>query len=543
MNVRLVPKKIWGNLTHTRFHSLSLETRRTAYSILRTMHNRHIGITPDLAAKLAALILEPTAAFQAEKPWINVLDRLTQELGTNPQQHRGTRQMGFGILLNAIPPYSVLRLAMPIIEEACHRTGLCCLFCEDNEGSILTEAYKRYSDSLSTEIEKMTEETDNPFQIFWKERALTLAAYSRRPGMWNLEQEHSTGTGLPETDPAATGLMLRLKPHVSPPKPLSHRPKAMTSPLKHNESRKNKEGGFSGIKVTLQQEEMENILMSEFLNPPMLLADRLVNSGYLALKRKPKHERLRDVLIAGIMPNDIKPKLNTDFIKACWFDYITRFGFMLARQRMMRSEFRWLEGDMFGRGRECNFRLEDLPLHKPPPENDPTPAYRRSFLVALGWFPSYLDTLNGFDVVPDLGGEPGETGETGGTDPSMRWAYSAWKGQKLRHDRRAAVDEFAFVHIMLFLPAERRNAGGAPPQSLLRQMQRGFGIGSVPGRSVSITWVPETLEDRQKWAVDRQKKREAALFPKSRPGQSWEDIAGGLEQVWLQHVIEEMQNV
>ena len=542
MNIRLVPKKIWASVTHTRFHSLSLETRRTAYSILRTMHNRHIGITPDLAAKLAPLILEPTAAFQAETPWLHVLERLTQELGTNPQQRKSHRQMGFGILLNAIPPYSVLRLAMPIIDEACRRTGQCCLFCEDEEGSILTEAYKRYSNTLSTEITKMTEETDNPFQIFWKERALTLAAYSRRPGMWNLEQEHSTGTGLPETDPSAASLMLRLKPHVSPPKPLSHRPKAMTSPLKHNESRKNKEGGFSGIKVTLQQEEMENILMSEFLNPPMLLADRLVNSGYLALKRKPKHERLRDVLITGIMPDDIKPKLNADFIKACWFDYITRFGFMLARQRMMRSEFWWLEGDMFGRSRQCNFCLEDLPLHKPPPENDPTSAYRRSFLVALGWFPSYLDTLNGFHVVPDLTGETNEPAGTAGTDPLLHWAYSAWRDQKLHHDRRAKVDEFAFVHIMLFLPAAQRNAGAVPPQSLLRQMQRGFGIGSVPGRSVSITWVPDAIENWEKWAIDRQRKRESSLFPKSRQGRSWEETAGGLEQVWLQHIIEEMQN-
>jgi len=506
------------------------------------MHNRHIGITPDLAAKLAPLILEPTAAFQAESPWINVIERLTQELGTTPQQHKKTRQMGFGILLNAIPPYSVLRLAMPIIHEACHHINLCCLLCEDNEGNILTEAYNRYSDSLSTEIIKMTEETNNHFQIFWKERALTLAAYSRRPGMWNLEQEHSTNTGLPETNPDAAGLILRLKPNISPPKPLSRRPQAMTSPLKHRESRKNKEGGFSGIKVTLQQEEMENILMSEFLNPPMLLADRLVNSGYLSLKRKPKHERLRDVLIAGIMPDDIKPKLNADFIKACWFDYITRFGFMLARQQMMRSEFRWLEGDMFGQSRECDFRLEDLPLHKPPPGNDPTPAYRRSFLVALGWFPSFLDTLNGFHVVPDSTGETGEPAATDGTDPLLRWAYSAWRDQKLRQNRQAKVDEFTFVHIMLFLPAKRRNAGEAPPQSLLRQMQRGFGIGSVPGRSVSITWVPDAIEDWEKWAIDRQRKRESALFPKSRPGRSWEDIAGGLEQVWLQHIIEEMQN-
>jgi hypothetical protein len=539
MNIRLVPKQTWAGITRSRFQMLTPDARRAAYSILRTMHNRHVGITPDLAAQLAPLILEPTAAFQVEGPWAHVMERLTRELSAGRYREKFSRQMGFGVLFSAIPPYSVIRLAMPIVEEACRRTGLCCLFCEDETGNVLTEAYRRYSGAVSDEIEKMTEEIDGFFQVFWTERALTLAAYSRRPGLWSIEKENTAVVGLPETDPAAAGLMLRLKPRIQPPKPLSRRQEAMTSPLKHRESPKNKEGGFSGIKITLQQEEMENILMSEFLNPPLLLADRLVNSGYLALKRKPKHERLRDVLIAGIMPNEIKPKLNVDFVKACWFDFITRFGFMLARQRLMRSEFRWLEGDMFGRSRDCRFRLEDLPLHKPPDETEPSAAYRRSFLVALGWFPSYLDTLNGFDVVPVVTGSPGGAGET---DLAMRWAFSAWKGQNLRHARRAAVDEFAFVHIMLFLPAQEGMEIGAPPQALLRQMQRGFGIGNAPGRTTSITRVPETLEDLKQWTVDHRRKRESLFFSKSSPGMTWEDIAGNLEHVWLQHTIEEMRN-
>ncbi len=183
-------------------------------------------------------------------------------------------------------------------------------------------------------------------------------------------------------------------------------------------------------------------------------------------------------------------------------------------------------------------------MPEPPIEWEPTAVYRQGFLVALGWFPSFLDTLNGFDPVPDLAGRAGET------DPMMQWAYSAWKGQKLRQKSQVNVnvnvDEFAFVHIMLFLPAEKRGKRyetHTPPQARLRQMQRGFDIGTTPGRSASITWVPEVLEDSKKWAVDRQKKRDLLLFPGSQPRFTWEDIAGRLEQVWLQHMIEEIQNV
>ena len=167
---------------------------------------------------------------------------------------------------------------------------------------------------------------------------------------------------------------------------------------------------------------------------------------------------------------------------------------------MIRSEFRWLEGDAFGRSRYCNFLLEDLPIPEPPVELEPSPAYRRGFLVALGWFPSFLDTLNGFDPVPET------TGGTGEIDPIMRWAYSAWKGQKLRQKKQVnvKVDEFAFVHIMLFLPAGKGLETNTPSQARLRQLYRGLDIGMDPGRSVSITWVPEVLKDSKKWAVDRQ---------------------------------------
>jgi hypothetical protein len=500
------------------------------------MHNRHIGITPELAAQLAPLILEPTAALRAEGPWAHVLARLTKELDVRQQQPSASRQQGFGLLFSAIPPYSVIRLAMPIVDEACQRTGLCCLFCEDEIDGVSEQDYRKYSENLSAEIKRMAAQEDDFFQIFWKERALTLASYSRRPGTWG-----EPATGLPETDPSASGILLRLNPRTAMPKPLSHPPKPMTSPLKHKESLKSRVGGFSGIWVTRQPEEMENILMSEFMNPRLLLADRLVNSGYLALKRKPRHERLRDVLIAGLMPHEVKPKLNADFIKACWFDFITRFGLMLVRHRLIRSEFRWLEGDTFGRSKNCNFLLEELPMPGSSVEWEPTAAYRQGFLVALGWFPSFLDTLNGFDPVPDLAGKAEEI------DPMMHWAYSAWKGQKLRQKSQVKVivnvDEFAFVHIMLFLPAGKRYETHTPPQARLRQMHRGFDIGSTPGRSASITWVPEVMEDSKKWAFDRQKKRDLLLFPGSQSRVTWEDIAGRLEQVWLQHMIEEMRNV
>ncbi len=535
MNIRLVPKKIWSALTDSQFNSLPPDRRRTARSILRTMQNRHVGITPELSAQLAPLLLEPSAQLQTEGPWSHVLTRLTEELGSGSPK-TGRRPQGFGVLLSAAPPYTVIRLAMPIVAEACRRIGMCCLFCEDDTGSMLTQGYRRYSEILSKEIETISQEKDDFLQISWKERALTLAGYSSRPGMWNC---------LPETDPTASALMLRLKPRVPQLKPLSRRTQPMTSPLRHRENVKTKEAGFSGIKITRRPEEIDDMLISEYLNPPLLLADRLVNSGFLALKRKPKHERLRDVLIAGFMPHDVRKTPNGDFIKACWYDFITRFSLMLARQRLVRSEFRWLEGDAFHRYRDCCFRLEDLPEPDPRTGSEPNAAFRRGFLVSLGWFPSYLDTLSGFAPVPPVSEPISAAGESDPLLPAMHWARAAWKGQKLKQERQGSPDDYTFSHVMLFLPASKRSAAGIPPNARLRQAYRIFGMGapgSDSGRSVSITWVPETLEDFSKWAVDRQKRREPFLFTDSQAAIPPEEIAGRLEQVWLQHMIEEMRS-
>ncbi len=540
-HVKLVSREIWEPLTKAQLNLLPFKARNAARSIIRTMHNRHVGITPELATQLALLILDPTSAAQADVPWANVLSRLVKELETQP--HKTSKNHGFGLLLSAVPPYSIIRLAMPVIEQACKQIKLCCLFCEDESGSTSVEEFNKYTQRLAREIAGMADEKNDFMQIFWQERALAIANYSRRPGMW--EQKTS---GLPETHPTASAMMLRLKPKVQPIKPIAHSPIPASSRMKHRESLKNKEGGFSGIRITRRPEDMEDILMSEFLNPPVLLIDRMVNSGYLALKRKPKHEKLRDVLIAGLVPHDVKPQLNADFIKSCWFDFVARMSMMLCRHRLINSEFRWLEGDAMGRSRNSSFLLEDLPVPEAPAEHDLTRAFRQGFMTALGWIPNYLDNRNGFKTVPER--------KTGETDPMLQWACSAWKGQALHRGiyeegkpipaslahRKIAVDTFAFVHVMLFLPAGNENNTGTPPHVRLAQLQKGLGLAGTSGCSVSITHVPDSLENTSQWAVDRAKKRDSRLFPAEQPKLSWEEIAGRLEQVWLEHLVEEIWN-
>jgi hypothetical protein len=554
--IKLVRPGIWRQVVLDAFSGLGPRVRAAAHSILRTMHNRHIGITPRLAAELAPLIIDAYASRQGHSAWHDVLKRLQQET-SNPL-------FSFGVMFSAVPGYSVIRLAVPILEEACRRIGLCLLFCQDNiENDVTPEAYDRYSRDLDNEIKRMAGNKEDSFQLFWVDRALSLAALSRRgnfPGP-------AAGV-LPETEPMALGLLMRLNPVLSQNPPLSSHPGQLTDPLKHREASRLKEGGFSGIQVTRRPEDMEDILLSEFINPPAVLADRLVNNGFLSLRRQTRREQWRDVLIAGLMPLELKPKLGADFIKACWFDFIRRFGYLLAQSGRKRSEFRWLEGNQAGQVRSCYFLLQDLPDLAGPFKGHYDTSFRKEFLIALGWLPQYLDTRYRFQPFPRYTASPGLSSPKGdigmkpGFEFAKHWAFSVWRSQEenlqwMVHEpdqpnpmssgeKRLNLDGFAAVHLMLFLPADLRDQGkGVSAAARLGLLSGGFGLGNIPGRNVSITWVPKQITISKEWAFDcRGKGDSQTLFREKSTGKSSGHlIAARLEETWRNQLIKELRSL
>jgi hypothetical protein len=554
--IKLVKPGIWQQVVREAFSGLGSRVKAAAHSILRTMHNRHIGITPQLAAELAPLIIDAYASRQGHSAWHDVLKRLQRET-SDPL-------FSFGVMFSAVPTYSVIRLAMPILEEACQRINLCLLFCQDNiENDVTPETYNQYSRDLENEIKRMAGNREDSLQLFWADRALSLAVLSRRgnfPG--------SSVSGLPETDPMALGLLLRLNPVLSQTPPLSSHSRQLTDPLKHREASRLKEGGFSGIQVTRRPEDMEDILLSEFVNPPAVLADRLVNNGFLSLRRQTRREQWRDVLIAGMMPLELKPKLGADFVKACWFDFIRRFGYMLAQSGRKRSEFRWLEGNQAGQVRGCYFLLQDLPDLAGPFKGHYDSSFRREFLMALGWLPQYLDTQYSFQPVPQYTTGPGhpptkaEKGVKPGLESAKRWAFSVWRLQEeniqwMIHEpdklnpggsgeKRLNIDGFSAVHLMLFLPADIRDQGkGVSAAARLGSLYSGFGLGNTPGRNVSITWVPKQITISKEWTFDcRGKGDSQAIFKEKPPAKSSSHvIAGRLEEVWRNQLIKELRSI
>lgn len=603
LQMQLLSPSIWHSLTEEAFVGADLEVRRLAQATLTTFHNRHVGITPGLAAALAPVLLDPALQTRAPAPWNAVIERLQAELlttdGAENEQARTRHQPRFGLLFSENPSYTALRIILPVVLEACRQSGVCYLFCADEvQGAITREAYLSYSAALAQQISQIARRRDDGLQLFWRERAMTLSSLSRQS-----QQVGPTSPALPEMDPTALRLLLQLNPELATEQQAKKLPRLVT-PLKRQRSLNRKEGGVDGIRVTRRMDDINNILMSEFMNPDILLADRILNTGYLAIERPPERVKLRDVLIAAFMPADVPCGLHVDFLKACWFDCLMQLSVILRQHNLHKSEFRWIEGDTFDRVRSNVFVLEQMPIFETEVEEQANAGYRAEFLKALRWLPAYLDTRAAFQSLSELLDNGTATAPdsalaqtTARAERLKRWLAAAWNKQDestgwqskqaaqshQRHTRKnqLAVGEFAYVHVMLFLPAKQRNAelqGFSARSSQLARLLHldggpasggGSALGGGPHQHLSITWVPDYLtphpESEQQavssgavtvsatpaaptdarrssnqWAFEARGRQPTPLFPDERNDLTGKEMASALEQAWLEQLLKEM---
>lgn len=556
MNVELVAPAIWEEQISVACAQLTPAQQQSCQAIITSLHNRHVGISPFLAAQLAQILDNQHSLRFADQCWALIFQRILNQSSTGPM----------AILPHRVPIYIVLRVAAPLISQACLSIGKCYLFCQDSS-PITRQQYQQYSQQLEEQLRSLLAQDNTILDTFWHELAFTLTSYSRRAPLWG-----ATATRLAELHPPALSLLLGIHPPLPHHETLTIHPKTHVNPIKNRPVKRLTEGGFSGIHISRGLEDMGDILLSEFLNPPAVLADRLINNGYLTLQRETKREQLRDVLIVGMLPASITPKPSVDFIKACWFDFIARFGFLLYRCRLLRSEFRWLEGDSIGRVAVSPFLLKELPHLDVPVGGDLTPVFRRQFLTALGWLPQYLDNRRSFEKVPLFRATPGQLQVAGEKDTANErlWAYSAWRAQREnllwniqdpikpiggttpKSEKRLDLTSYAYLHIMLFLPAQKRG----PENSALRlgPLYSGLGISQTQAAglgqhcSASITWVPETITDTSSWAFDARESFTLPLFPHSQSTSQTakpitiEPIAARLEEVWRSRLLKELQD-
>ena len=95
MLIRLVSPQVWQPLLEREFRTLEPEKRIIAEATLRAFHDRHIGITPRIAAELAATVSGGKAGTREENVWGRAIRRLQDEMeGARRRRRRRPKASG-----------------------------------------------------------------------------------------------------------------------------------------------------------------------------------------------------------------------------------------------------------------------------------------------------------------------------------------------------------------------------------------------------------------------------------------------------------------
>lgn len=462
MTIRLVSPDVWQGHMGRVERKLKLDERTTRMmrAIVSALHSRHVGITPELAARLAQALL----AYKTDEypePWRSAhsaLDEAAESLTNikNAALHARIREQRH-IVFSASVSYTVYQVAQPIIAMACQQLGYTYLYSDDEDlddvampgvirwlariGSGPTSGHLvsrrelgQYQRNLKQLVEGlMTPAASGLPDIFWLDRSSILASLTQKT-----RQNSGSGLGqdlgdplaaddgnadelpannraraawttssltlskhnlLPQTDMLDTAVLLRLSPFDTTPD--ERQSYQLQFPDRQRPRDDNhREAGVDGVEVTRSEDKIQYRLPSEMLLPKIEQLDRLLNTGYLIYRRPPQPVSLRQVLFVGIMP--YTDAATAMFYKTCWFDFASHVSHMLRQIDWTHSEFRWIEGDALHRARTHVMQVAQMPNMVVEQTDAMQAIYRQLFLHKLGWLPAYIDESLYTEPLPRL---------------------------------------------------------------------------------------------------------------------------------------------
>lgn len=485
--------------------------------MLGVLHERHIGITPRLALALGDMLRPQGRALQ-ETAWTKVVLRLTSEQGDKCTANATQ------VMLRSNLTFCLQRIVLPLMAEACRRIGCTWLFTAEGPADSASEnEYRDYDQKLEWHLGELTLN----FAMFWKERGLSLASQS-------LHRFHRSMERVPLTPIADFSVMWRLTTSAQSD-PQTKARHHLRLHLEHQKNERHTEGGVDGIKQTHSLSDLQNMLISERLYPLPLLADRILNSGFMAHRRPPQRERRRDTLIVGLLPGSLQGTPSTAFVKTCWCEALCRLGAYLTERGMSACEFRWIEGNPLGHWRGQSV-FPKVSTHR-----DKDSERRKALLVLQAWLPSLLDVAAPFRAPKS----------SSSRYPEFDWFSSAWADQRDhlywvgQEEDLSPEDQggplsprrFAHLHLMLFIPCTEEPDEERARQ-LCQSLPHALALGDQPQIRFSIQFVPENGKVNGSWMT---KTPDMPLQPSQLlASATYHELASLLVHRWLEQWIGEL---
>jgi hypothetical protein len=521
IDVRLVPPSVWGPevARYAEPGNASdpwTDPARLAHAALWVLQDAHVGITPRLAHQLGRLFARKGPAEPGV--WPKLFRRLQERL---PRTERS------GLVAGNAPVYVVQNLVKPIVREACAELGYTCLLCHDEnvdtEGAVTADEYTAYGAGLERIASRIAAQlAAGP--LFAAEHGNIVAALSE-PSPYVRSRAL-----VPEIDRDSLALLLGLDADVDFPERASRSTPTPSYVPKRRPAAEGDGGRVEGLRQGRGEGQVGSIVLSEFLNHPLVLVDRLLNSGYLVHERRPRRAKLRDALVVGLMPYEVRATPQGAFAKACWVDCMTRLARRLSAARLQDSEFRWIEGDAGGRARRSSFPLGQVPADMAASRHE---TFRDAFMTLSRWVPGYFETRAGFRP---LRADPLASAD--------EWTIAAWSAHADRDagsdKSMASVAGFSFVHVMVFHPPiDDGPSAAADGARRLGRLRASLGLGYRRRRHASVTYVPGKLDrDTRPWHFGSDSDPYRALSPAA--SDDGAALARALQSSWLDRLTKDI---
>lgn len=565
--MHIIGPAAWEPLVAQRFGALSDGQRAMAAAMLRWFHDRHVGLTPGLAAGLSGLLFHGWHLRRRRRlggrlghddpdaPWSLMLTRLAaafeHQLDAVDEVDRSVRRrVDRGLNPRAMPTWLLAKTALPLVARACREVGESWLFGE--EGHALPrrfeEHYDLYARSLEQALERQLEQSpalkprrgdegDEPArELFWDERGLVAHGLSR-------DARRGGDASPPESDPLVLALMLRLRPRLrhDPLKRNDWMPRRRMD-KEHRSGVRPKEDGVVGIIQSRRQDDLGDMVASELLNPKLLFWDRILNQGFLTRHRPPSRRRRRQVLFATLAP-PARPGARLRLAKASWFHCVARLSIFLRLAGLPQSDFLWLEGDHLGGLRWLFGGMDKLPGADLRAPSEVSEAYLLEVLSSLRWLPRYVDRHSAY---PDKLGGLAERDQELLATGWIQQALDQTLGEQFpeRAKGLSSLDNYSVICLSLVLPEP---ADYDPDQWTveLGVLRRRLALSGAT-RVLSLLWWPSDADTRPEapWKLSDTlfgalgERRELAMRAAAEPGDEFDartrldDAAGALVGYW-----------
>lgn len=513
MRVALVAPSIWQTAAEQLCLRFAANEGNALVNGLNTAHNRHVGLPVGLAADLVAMLFN--RPVNADNPWLLVKQRLQREV-----QGDG-RHGSFPILLMAHRGFVVMRLALPLVAGACQQLGLSLLHHQDETmGEVDQQAYTQYEADVRQQVARLADSDDEEWTRFFQQRAITLAGLARKDAA-------ATSALLPTPDPMAYRLWQELNLDATLPRHKASPTQQMNLASQHREVRKRREGGINGVYLTRRPEDLDHILISEFLNHRAVLAERLVNGGFLAYRRHPRREKLRHALVTAMIPPGLDladPKLA--FLKVCWLHAMGRFAWLLHRAKLAASEFRLIEGNSVQQVHVRAAVLADMPDARNTEAEHMSADFLQTFATALGWTPHLFETRPRFKNLDRHADREAWLAQVWREQAD----HPAWSRKSGKQAGRWNLSDYSYVHVALLLPQRLKSAEAYRPAALTRAL----GFARHGNAFASCLWVPDD------WFEPWHFESNGQVVELSFQDQGRDQMASMLVQRWLGQWIGEM---